>query len=202
MIAPIHSKAFAEVVLLLKLAEAVAKLLEINTELVYSHLDLITLGTSADLVPILDENRVIVHHGLKSLEKTEKPGLHALLQVSNLLEKELTVGRLIFGVAPRINAAGRLGDANRAVSLFSTDNPIEAAEIARDLDEENRNRQDIQQTIIDEALLKVNSECDLQNENAIVLWEEGWHQGVIGIVASRIKEEFTGLQSLLLWKMV
>jgi|TARA_Y100000310_G_scaffold332328_1_gene407697 single-stranded-DNA-specific exonuclease len=173
-----------------KLAEAVAKLLEINTELVYSHLDLITLGTSADLVPILDENRVIVHHGLKSLEKTEKPGLHALLQVSNLLEKELTVGRLIFGVAPRINAAGRLGDANRAVSLFSTDNPIEAAEIARDLDEENRNRQDIQQTIIDEALLKVNSECDLQNENAIVLWEEGWHQGVIGIVASRIKEEF------------
>jgi single-stranded-DNA-specific exonuclease len=131
-----------------------------------------------------------VHHGLKSLKKTEKPGLHALLEVSNLLEKELTVGRLIFGVAPRINAAGRLGDANRAVALFSTDNPIEAAEIARDLDEENRNRQDIQQTIVDEALLKVNSECDLQNENAIVLWEEGWHQGVIGIVASRIKEEF------------
>ena len=174
----------------LKLAEAAAKLLEIDPELVYSHLDLITLGTSADLVPILDENRAIVHHGLKSLKKTEKPGLHALLEVSNLLEKELTVGRLIFGVAPRINAAGRLGDANRAVALFSTDNPIEAAEIARDLDEENRNRQDIQQTIVDEALLKVNSECDLQNENAIVLWEEGWHQGVIGIVASRIKEEF------------
>ncbi len=174
----------------LKLAEAAAKLLEIDPELVYSHLDLITLGTSADLVPILDENRSIVHHGLKSLKKTEKPGLHALLEVSNLLEKELTVGRLIFGVAPRINAAGRLGDANRAVALFSTDNPIEAAEIARDLDEENRNRQDIQQTIVDEALLKVNSECDLQNENAIVLWEEGWHQGVIGIVASRIKEEF------------
>ena len=174
----------------LKLAEAVAIMLEIDPELVYSHLDLITLGTSADLVPILDENRAIVHHGLKSLKKTEKPGLHALLEVSNLLEKELTVGRLIFGAAPRINAAGRLGDANRAVALFSTDNPIEAAEIARDLDEENRNRQDIQQTIVDEALLKVNSECDLQNENAIVLWEEGWHQGVIGIVASRIKEEF------------
>ena len=174
----------------LKLAEAVAIMLEIDPELVYSHLDLITLGTSADLVPILDENRAIVHHGLKSLKKTEKPGLHALLEVSNLLEKELTVGRLIFGVAPRINAAGRLGDANRAVALFSTDNPIEAAEIARNLDEENRNRQDIQQTIVDEALLKVNSECDLQNENAIVLWEEGWHQGVIGIVASRIKEEF------------
>ena len=174
----------------LKLAEAAAKLLEIDPELVYSHLDLITLGTSADLVPILDENRAIVHHGLKSLKNTAKPGLHALLEVSNLLEKELTVGRLIFGVAPRINAAGRLGDANRAVALFSTDNPIEAAEIARDLDEENRNRQDIQQTIVDEALLKVNSECDLQNENAIVLWEEGWHQGVIGIVASRIKEEF------------
>ena len=174
----------------LKLAEAAAKLLEIDPELVYSHLDLITLGTSADLVPILDENRAIVHHGLKSLKNTAKPGLHALLEVSNLLEKELTVGRLIFGVAPRINAAGRLGDANRAVALFSTDNPIEAAEIARNLDEENRNRQDIQQTIVDEALLKVNSECDLQNENAIVLWEEGWHQGVIGIVASRIKEEF------------
>jgi single-stranded-DNA-specific exonuclease len=174
----------------LKLAEAVAIILEVDPELVYSHLDLITLGTAADLVPLLDENRSIVYHGLKSLEKTEKPGLHALLKVSNLLEKELTVGRLIFGAAPRINAAGRLGDANRAVALFSTENPIEAAEIAKELDEENRNRQDIQQTIVDEALLKVNAECDLQNENAIVLWEEGWHQGVIGIVASRIKEEF------------
>ena len=174
----------------LKLAEAVAIILEVDPELVYSHLDLITLGTAADLVPLLDENRSIVYHGLKSLEKTEKPGLHALLEVSNLLEKELTVGRLIFGAAPRINAAGRLGDANRAVALFSTENPIEAAEIAKELDEENRNRQDIQQTIVDEALLKVNAECDLQNENAIVLWEEGWHQGVIGIVASRIKEEF------------
>ncbi|HIA29739.1 MAG TPA: single-stranded-DNA-specific exonuclease RecJ, partial [Candidatus Marinimicrobia bacterium] len=167
-----------------------AIILEVDPELVYSHLDLITLGTAADLVPLLDENRSIVYHGLKSLEKTEKPGLHALLEVSNLLEKELTVGRLIFGAAPRINAAGRLGDANRAVALFSTENPIEAAEIAKELDEENRNRQDIQQTIVDEALLKVNAECDLQNENAIVLWEEGWHQGVIGIVASRIKEEF------------
>jgi len=174
----------------LKLAEAVAIILEVDPELVYSHLDLITLGTAADLVPLLDENRSIVYHGLKSLEKTEKPGLHALLKVSNLLEKELTVGRLIFGAAPRINAAGRLGDANRAVALFSTENPIEAAEIAKELDEENRNRQDIQQTIVDEALLKVNAECDLQNENAIVLWEEGWHQGVIGIVASRIKEEY------------
>ena len=174
----------------LKLAEAVAIILKVDPELVYSHLDLITLGTAADLVPLLDENRSIVYHGLKSLEKTEKPGLHALLEVSNLLEKELTVGRLIFGAAPRINAAGRLGDANRAVALFSTENPIEAAEIAKELDEENRNRQDIQQTIVDEALLKVNAECDLQNENAIVLWEEGWHQGVIGIVASRIKEEF------------
>ena len=174
----------------LKLAEAVAIILEVDPELVYSHLDLITLGTAADLVPLLDENRSIVYHGLKSLEKTEKPGLHALLEVSNLLEKELTVGRLIFGAAPRINAAGRLGDANRAVALFSTENPIEAAEIAKELDEENRNRQDIQQTIVDEALLKVNAECDLQNENAIVLWEEGWHQGVIGIVASRIKEEY------------
>ncbi len=174
----------------LKLAEATAQQLKIDPELVYRHLDLITLGTAADLVPILDENRAIVHHGLKSLKVTDKPGLQALLEVSNLLEKELTVGRLIFGAAPRINAAGRLGDANRAVALFTTDNFIEATEIAGQLDEENRNRQEIQQTIVDEALLKVNAECDLQNENAIVLWEEGWHPGVIGIVASRIKEEF------------
>lgn len=173
-----------------KLAEAVAQILDCDPELVHTHLDLITLGTAADLVPLLDENRNMMYHGLKSLQTSIKPGLQALLEVSNLLEKELTVGRLIFRAAPRINAAGRLGDANRAVDLFTTDNPIEANSIANQLDEENRHRQEIQKTIVDEALLKVNAECDLENENAIVLWAEGWHPGVIGIVASRIKEEF------------
>ena len=105
-----------------KLIQAVSLLLELDDDLVHQYIDLITLGTAADIVPLTDENRIIVKHGLKSLSKTKRPGLRALLEVSGLGEKELTVGRLLFWAAPRINAAGRLGDANRAVQLMTTEN--------------------------------------------------------------------------------
>ena len=173
-----------------KLIQAVSKLLELDNDLVHQYIDLITLGTAADIVPLTDENRIIVKHGLKSLSKTKKPGLRALLEVSGLGEKELTVGRLLFWAAPRINAAGRLGDANRAVQLMTTENLPESLKLARELDEENRQRQDLQQSMVDEAIMKVNAEIDLEKEKAIVLWDDNWHEGVIGIVASKIKETY------------
>ena len=173
-----------------KLIQAVSKLLELDDYLVHQYIDLITLGTAADIVPLTDENRIIVKHGLKSLSKTKRPGLRALLEVSGLGEKELTVGRLLFWAAPRINAAGRLGDANRAVQLMTTENLLESLKLARELDEENRQRQDLQQSMVDEAIMKVNAEVDLEKEKAIVLWDDNWHEGVIGIVASKIKETY------------
>ena len=173
-----------------KLIQAVSQLLELDDDLVHQYIDLITLGTAADIVPLTDENRIIVKHGLKSLSKTKRPGLRALLEVSGLGEKELTVGRLLFWAAPRINAAGRLGDANRAVQLMTTENLPESLKLARELDEENRQRQDLQQSMVDEAIMKVNAEVDLKKEKAIVLWDDNWHEGVIGIVASKIKETY------------
>ena len=150
---------------------------------------LITLGTAADVVPIKDENRVLVHHGLNILENLEKPGLKTLLELAGL-KGHISVGQLVFSIAPRINAAGRLGDANRAVELLVTDDQDKARLLAKELDNENKRRQMIQQAVVDEALLKVNAEADLKNENALVLANAGWHPGVVGIVASKIKEEF------------
>ena len=150
---------------------------------------LITLGTAADVVPIKDENRVIVHHGLNILENLEKPGLKTLLELAGL-KGHISVEQLVFSIAPRINAAGRLGDANRAVELLVTDDQDKARLLAKELDNENKRRQIIQQAVVDEALLKVNAEADLKNENALVLANAGWHPGVVGIVASKIKEEF------------
>ena len=150
---------------------------------------LITLGTAADVVPIKDENRVIVHHGLNILENLEKPGLKTLLELAGL-KGHISVEQLVFSIAPRINAAGRIGDANRAVELLVTDDQDKARLLAKELDNENKRRQIIQQAVVDEALLKVNAEADLKNENALVLANAGWHPGVVGIVASKIKEEF------------
>ena len=150
---------------------------------------LITLGTAADVVPIKDENRVLVHHGLNILENLEKPGLKSLLELAGL-KGHISVGQLVFSIAPRINAAGRIGDANRAVELLVTDDQDKARLLAKELDNENKRRQIIQQAVVDEALLKVNAEADLKNENALVLANAGWHPGVVGIVASKIKEEF------------
>ena len=150
---------------------------------------LITLGIAADVVPIKDENRVLVHHGLNILKNLEKPGLKTLLELAGL-KGQVSVGQLVFSIAPRINAAGRLGDANRAVELLVTDDQDKARLLVKELDNENKRRQMIQQAVVDEALLKVNAEADLKNENALVLANAGWHPGVVGIVASKIKEEF------------
>ena len=152
--------------------------------------DVVTLGIAADLVPIQDENRIIVRHGIQQMKKETNLGITALQKTGGLLGKEINVGRLVFWVAPKINAAGRLGDASRAVKLLTTQNPVLAKEIAEELEVENNRRKDITLQITNDALYMVNTNCDLENENAIVLGHKNWHAGVIGIVASRIKETF------------
>ncbi len=175
----------------LKLLSAITTKLGKSNKLIIDLMDLVALGTSADLVPLRDENRVFVHYGLQTLRTTRRPGLRELLKVAKVdLDRDLSVTQVIFHVAPRINAAGRLGDANRAVELLTTTDTVRAKELAIELDAENKNRQIIQQSVVDDAILMVNSTVNLEKDKAIVLGSRGWHQGVVGIAASKIKEEF------------
>ncbi len=173
-----------------KLACALTEKTGHSMDLMYKYLDLVTLGTCADMVTIKDENRVIVKHGLELLTNGSKPGLKALLKLVGLENKALSVGQLVFGVAPKINAAGRLGDANRSVALLTTTDKKIAKSLANELLEENNKRQIIQQEVVDSAFNMIKAHIDLNNEKAIVLAGKEWHPGVIGIVASKVKEEF------------
>jgi len=175
----------------LKLLSGLVKKRGYSFDLITDLMDLAALGISADLVPMNDENRVIVHYGLQTLRTTRRPGLRELLKVAKVdIERDITVTQVVFHVAPRINAAGRLGDANRSVELLTTTDTGRAKELAQELDQENLSRRAIQQGVVDEALFLVNSEVDLEKDKAIVLGSRGWHQGVVGIAASKIKEEF------------
>ncbi len=173
-----------------KLASALTKALGKPAEVYHQFLDLITMGTAADMVPIIDENRLIVTHGLPMLVDSNKPGIKALFEKSGVRTNNLSVGQLVFGIAPKINAAGRLGDANRSVELLTTTNETQAEKLATELVGENKRRQRVQQEVVNEALLMINSQIDLQNDRAVVLAKKGWHPGVVGIVASKIKEEY------------
>ena len=173
-----------------KLACAISDKLNKSADLMYNYLDLVTLGTCADMVTLKDENRTIVKKGLKLLSNGTKPGVNALLKLVGLDGKSISVGQLVFGVAPKINAAGRLGDANRSVELLTTNDKQRAKSLANELLQENQNRQIIQQEVVDAAFNMIHANVDLKTEKAIVLAGKEWHPGVIGIVASKVKEEF------------
>lgn len=173
-----------------KLLRALCSYRNMPCDLVDRHLDLVAIGIAADLVTVLDENRVLLSEGLKILNNTAKPGLKALIKVSGLANTSVEVVNIVFGLAPRLNAAGRIGDASRAVNLLITDDPDEASRIARILEEENRRRQSIERKTIDDAIRQLGATHDLERDKIIVLGSENWHPGVIGIVASKIKEEY------------
>jgi len=154
------------------------------------YLDLVTLGTVADVVPLLGENRIIVKRGLTMIENTNNIGLRALIKVSGVEERKATSYMVGFCLAPRINAAGRIGDASRAVRLFTTKDETEAFEIATELDRENRLRQENELAILEEVKKSIEESIDLKKEKVIVAAGEGWHHGIIGIVASKITEKY------------
>jgi single-stranded-DNA-specific exonuclease len=147
--------------------------------------DLAAIGTIADIVPMTGENRIIVSTGLSLMNKSGRPGLKALLKVSSLEGKDLKAGRLAFSVIPRINAAGRLASSMEVARLLTTDSEDEAAVIAGVLDRLNAERQRIEEEIFREAVAKLGDETF---PPAVVLSGAGWHEGVIGIVASRIAD--------------
>ena len=150
-------------------------------------LDLVALGTVADLVPLQGENRILVKHGLVQMADTKHVGLRALLQVSNVGEP--SASDLGFRLGPRLNASGRVGDPTRGVRLLLTENPSEAKELATELNQENATRQQLELEVLEQAVHLI-EKYDLNTRSALVVWGEGWHQGVVGIVASRLVEKY------------
>jgi single-stranded-DNA-specific exonuclease len=154
-------------------------------------LGLVALATVADVVPLIDENRILVRHGLAGIQASPPVGLRALMAVAGNLDKsKLTTGMVGFGLAPRINAAGRLERAMRAVEMLTTDDPELARKIAAELDLVNSRRQEIERAIVQEAQEMIRADGGLKDRGAIVLGRKGWHAGVIGIVASRLVDYY------------
>jgi len=182
-------KDLAAVGVAFKLALALARALGRNENFIWGMLDLVALATVADVAPLRGENRVFVRYGLKVLADTQNVGLRALIRAAGLSGKPLTAGRIGFILAPRLNAAGRLGHAIRGVELLLSENEHEANTIARELEELNNKRQELDHATLEQARERV-LQLDLDDTFGIVLADESWHPGVIGIVASRLVEEF------------
>jgi single-stranded-DNA-specific exonuclease len=154
------------------------------------YLDLAALAGAADIVPLTDENRIIVSAGLNQINESPRPSLEALMEVSHLKPGCLNSGQIVFTIAPRINAVGRLGDAERAVKLLITEDKNEVLELARVLENENYERRKIDVDTFESAIQIVEDTLDFDNDRAIILHNEEWHPGVIGIVASRLVEKY------------
>jgi single-stranded-DNA-specific exonuclease len=166
-----------------KLMQTIADELKVP-ELAYSYLDLVALGTVADVVPLLEENRILVKTGLAQMQKEMRPALAALLQQAGIAAKELTPKDLAFLIAPRLNAAGRLETAELAVNLLLEEDPDRILEKAKILEDINSRRQQVEEQIRSEALALAQEETG----NFLLLAKEGWHPGVIGITAARLAE--------------
>ncbi|HEY5440819.1 MAG TPA: single-stranded-DNA-specific exonuclease RecJ [Gemmatimonadaceae bacterium] len=182
-------KDLAAVGVAFKLALAVTRALGGNENNVFGMLDLVALATIADVAPLKGENRVFARYGLKMLAETQNLGLRALIRAARLDGKPLTAGRVGFILAPRLNAVGRLGKALRGVELLMATTAHEANAIACELEDINEKRQNIDRAVLEQARQRVLA-LDLDETYGIVLAEDGWHPGVIGIVASRLVEEF------------
>lgn len=151
---------------------------------------LVAMGTVADVVPLVGENRIFVCQGLKGLQSGPSVGLKALILAANLGDKKLDAGDIGFTLAPRLNAAGRLGQARLAIELLATSNPIRAADLARYLNEQNEKRQTVERRIVSQAREIVEGMENWEEQPAFVLASEEWHPGVIGIVASRLVDRY------------
>src|SRR5437870_1843896 len=182
-----------------KLAQALVPALGVSENLPLHFLDFVALATVADVVPLTGENRILVRHGLKVLADSHWPGVRALVEAAGLAGKPLRAGHVGFILAPRLNAAGRIGDANDGLRLLLTEDPAEAARLARELETLNARRQALDQRILDEAI-EATDRTLAPDDRALVLAADGWHPGVIGIVASRLVERYGRPAFLIGWE--
>src|SRR5688572_22506024 len=173
-----------------KLVQALVPALGLPANLAFHLLDLVALATVADVVPLQGENRILVRHGLKLLADSRWVGVRALVDATGLTGKEVVARHLGFVLGPRLNAAGRVADANDGLRLLLSDDPAESADLAKRLEVLNVERQALDQRILDEALEQVERTGDPDKDASFVLAGETWHPGVVGIVASRVVERY------------
>ncbi len=172
-----------------KLIMALSQRLGINEKEYLCYLDLVVSAIAADIVPITGENRVLAFYGLQTLNTNPSPGIKALIELSKL-EKKFTISNVVFIIAPRVNAAGRMDDAAKAVRMFIEDNFSKAKEYAEMLHSDNTDRKDADTTITEEALSIIENDPEMISRKTTVLFRSHWHKGVVGIVASRLIETY------------
>lgn len=173
-----------------KLVQAVLQVLGRAPEEAYPYLDLVAVSTAADIVPLNGENRDLMAFGVERLRREPRVGLRHLAEMCRTDLTTASTENIVFTLGPRINAAGRLGDADRAVELLMTEDPQQAFELALDLEEMNQKRRDLDQETQEEASRMGERQLNAWAENSVVLYKADWHLGVIGIVASRLVERF------------
>lgn len=156
----------------------------------FDELDLVALGTIADVVPLTGENRVLVKEGLLRLSKTKRPGLNALIEEARMKSRKFGPTAVSFILGPRLNASGRVDSAEDSLNLLMSADPAEAKRLAACLEQHNRSRQKIEGRILEEAEDIINREVNFKEHKVIVVAKEGWHQGVLGVVASKLADRF------------
>lgn len=155
-----------------------------------SFVDLVTVGTVADVMPLIKENRELVRRGVNMLADSDRIGIQALIEAAGLGSRKMTSTSVAFGICPRINAAGRMGSADRAIRLLLSDDYDEAMLLAQEINDENVTRQQTEQDILIQAVEQITENPEWQYQNVLVVAGEGWHDGVVGIVASRLVEKY------------
>ncbi|MBK8873097.1 MAG: single-stranded-DNA-specific exonuclease RecJ [Bacteroidetes bacterium] len=153
------------------------------------YLDLVAISIAADIVPIVGENRILTYYGLKRLNSKPRPGIKAILDISGN-SRELTVNDVVFTIAPRINAAGRIESGNEAVELLISEKPDEAMSHGEEINKKNTTRKNLNETITREAMILIEQDTHFKDRKSTVLYNPKWHKGVIGIVASKLTDEF------------
>lgn len=172
-----------------KLMTALAEHFSLPDETYHCYLDLVATAIAADIVPMTGENRILAFFGLKQINSNPSPGIKALIKLGGL-HKELSITNVVFVIAPRVNAAGRMDDARKAVQLFIERDPVKAFEYAEMLHSDNSERKEADSSITQEALAIINSDETNAIRKSSVVYKEDWHKGVVGIVASRLIEHY------------
>ncbi len=172
-----------------KLIQAIAQKNNMPFNQIEQYLDLVAVSIAADIVPIVDENRILTYYGLQILNREPRPGIKAILELSGF-KRELCVSDIVFTIAPRINAAGRIEHGNKAVELLVSKNADVATLLGDGIDDHNTTRKNLDQIITEQALQQVEDNPDSKNKKTTVVYHPSWHKGVIGIVASRLTEKY------------
>lgn len=173
-----------------KLLQAFASRKEIPFDEVKKHLDLVAVSIASDIVPITGENRVLAYYGLKQINEAPSTGLRAIIRISGIDQKEITIDDIVFKIGPRINAAGRMESGRKSVDLLICEEEEAARLISEKIDTFNVDRRNVDSTITREALEIIRSDEKLRSRKSTVLYNEEWHKGVIGIVASRLLDYY------------